>query len=423
MAAIAVINARTLSDPRFDRKLEGYRDRLVKCLEPEIELRHEFLHVRDEALCEQQALFRSKKNIQTLKDLLVPFGVKATSERGPKSAKGVNCIKFTKSEKVNSVIDNDDEAEQPLLQMDEDDRTASDEDDYAAVVDHLAIVASIGTSSTQVYSRYTLIGNLQTGTLAMEADPKLAGVALQQIVKEARRKEVFAPIVLINSINWFFEKTVNLNDKEDPSSWREALGPFKGEDLKGKNEHEARSRMLVEMNSAVRKLNLSRPVLLLCKKDNKISNEWIEFKSKELSKHVDSASEEGFYIVDFGGGGPDIKFFDKASFSLEKVETKRIMLHRQQEFIADMIMRNYESELFKKIVKALKQGILVHAKTNTKKITRNKYGQILCRIFQTGLTRQQHYLGHFDPISEIMNFDDDDVSMNRCLCTFIGHHR
>lgn len=63
------------------------------------------------------------------------------------------------------------------------------------------IVASIGTSSTQVYSENDVIGAMPIGTSALLESPQQAGRLLQRIIESSAELGIEGPIILMNSIS------------------------------------------------------------------------------------------------------------------------------------------------------------------------------------------------------------------------------
>lgn len=335
----------------IDPTLNDYSKKLQEKVSEEsgskVLVKHEFLDVHDETLWEAQALFHlDTENINNIKYILGQFH-------------------------------------------------------WSQKPDGLVIVASIGTSSTQVYSQDKLIGYLETGTTAMKAHPSLAKETLSQIISVGQRKckGILVPIVLINSISFFVKESVNLLDRGA------TLGAVSTEDKDQQNF----SNVLNEMCDAVEAMKLCAPCILWSKKGEsprKIDSSWISFKCCQLCRQY----PHGVYIADFGGGGPDLQYFDGNPKGVcTGVNTKRCLVDKQNDFVADMISRKYDSNaFFNDLVRFFAHEISKHAKEN--KILPQDAGKFVCLIFQTGMCRQQHYKGTFEPSTEITVFEDDDVS-------------
>lgn len=333
-----------------DETLSDYRAELISRVQSKanVILKHEFLSTRNETLWEAQVFFREPQNVDTIKLLLNRFN-------------------------WNPVTD-------PVSEV---------------IIDGLAIVASIGTSSTQVYSQNKLIGTFQTGTTAMKADPKLAGKALKQIITVGRRKGIFAPIVLINSISHFVTDSVNLNNlesvlnviTEDPSEDRAVL-----------------TNILIELCNVVYfDLKVNAPCILRSKsgETTRLKDGWLDIKCAEFVKQY----PRGVYLADFGGGGPDLKYFDGSKCL--NVKTSRFLKDKQESFVKDMISKKYDNVLFQELVTFFADNIVDHATKNG--ILPQDDGNYVCHVYQTGMCRQQHYFRSIEAVTEISDFEDDDV--------------
>ena len=125
----------------------------------------------------------------------------------------------------------------------------------------------------------------------------------------------------------------------------------------------------------------------MLQKKPKFENDWMDVKKEELGRE----HPQGLYMVDLGGGGPDLFYYDSAKGELSNFAKDRFLRTVQDEFIADMIQHRFEESMsFNKLIKFLKTEVTVHA-------LKNDISPIICKIYQTGKARQQHHLGHVEP--------------------------
>lgn len=349
-----------------DFNLDGYRERLSSSLhDNKIKLLHNFLNVRDETIWEAVSLFGQKVNVDNIADILQRFGHKC--EEG----------------------------------------------------DELAIVASVGTSSTQAYSRNTLIGNIQSGTTAMRNDPTLAGLTLRQLLTESKRKGINVPLVLTNSIGYFVKQSVNIATVAENHLADYASEPKEVSDARKKgdaviietaiqNNRDEMSntlQVLKELRKVAHEECTSVPCIIWSKAGEaprKLDNGWVDTRCNQLVNEY----PHGVYVVDFGGGGPDLQFY-KPGQGCASVKKSRFMLNKQESFVTEMIKKRYDNEIFLQIVAFLSEEISKHA--HERDCTRDENDFPVCLVYQTGMARQQAYLGHTNPVAEITSFVDDQV--------------
>ena len=342
-----------------DCLLESYGTALAKNLGPKIELEHQFLSQQDEAEMERLAFFRRVENISIVQTLLSSFEYEGSVEEK--------------------------ESE-------------------------LAIVASIGTSSTQVYSKSGVIGAFLVGSTALRENPILAGELLRQIVQASESKGVRAPIVLANSVGYFVKSSINLNAatdevlnavlEDETLTKAESDGDFAAPAAVAKQSVAAQECLgvLKELAEESRRLGLTKPCIVQCREKPKLKGDWLEVVSTRLGDQY----PQGVYVVDFGGGGPDLHFF-KRDEGLVAVDKDRSFRWGQREFVSEMMARRYAaSAAFQKTVSFLRDRICAHAELHG-------VSPIVCKVFQTGMMRQQHYFGNIEPSSRMMTFNGHDV--------------
>jgi len=143
-------------------KLNQYSLELVTQVsyESRIHTEHQFLSHREQAEMEQVALFGDEENIRIINSLYSKTGYEPT--------------------------------EADLL--------------------HVGVVASIGTSSTQVYTKEYVIGGFLTGSTAMHENPHIAGEVLRRIGNLMKNRGLDVPILLINSIGFTAKTSVAINN-------------------------------------------------------------------------------------------------------------------------------------------------------------------------------------------------------------------
>ena len=142
-----------------DHRLDEYSRRMGQTIidgPREIIFEHYFLELEEEAAMEQQSLFSNPKNLDIVRQLLESFG----------------------------------------------------ED----VGEELAVIVSVGTSSTQVYSKNHLLGAFYVGSTAIVDEPKLAVEMIHQIASACIEKGFLVPIIFVNSIGYLVKKNILLND-------------------------------------------------------------------------------------------------------------------------------------------------------------------------------------------------------------------
>ena len=346
---------RMTADKAADDRLEGYRQQLAEQVAANssgIQLEHEFLHQRDEAAMEQVALFGDEGNIKILTSLLSKAGYSGSAEE-----------------------------------------TAA----------HLAVVASVGTSSTQVYSKGSAVGAFLTGSTAMQERPGLAGEVLNRIVSAMKQKRIDAPIVLVNAIGFMVKSSVNVVGAADDVLLAavddtKLLKAREEGDSKTASKEEAvvagALAVLRELARVANELGLTKPCIVQSREKPKLKGDWLEVQCARFGDRY----PQGVYVVDFGGGGPDLHFFKRGE-GLSSIDKDRSLRLGQPLFVGEMVRREYESsEAFKGTVSFLREKIGAHAAARG-------VSPVLCKVYQTGMARQQHYLGSIEPMSEMSVFE------------------
>lgn len=356
-----------------NNNLDHYSDELaarVSAGSSGIQVVHQFLHLRDEAAMEHVALFSHEQNITIIESLLAKLGASSSGTGTTDVAGADGSVK----------------------------KEQSDGD--------LAIVASVGTSTTQVYSKRGVLGAFLTGSTAMEADPRIAGEVLRQISAAASQAHVDAPIVLVNSIGYLVKRSLRV-DGSSEEEIREAVhdeGVVKAQEsgdaallAKEQAEVEKRVAVLMELSATCASLGLSRGCIVQSREKPRLTGDWMEV----LMGRLLAANPQGYYIVDFGGGGPDLHFCSSAG-ELSKVGADRSLRTCQPLFVSQIVERRYdESESFTRIVAFLREKISAHA-------AEHGVSPVVCKVFQTGMARQQHFMGNIIPSSSILVFDQGE---------------
>ena len=113
-------------------------------------------------------------------------------------------------------------------------------------------------------------------------------------------------------------------------------------------------------------------------------------------------------MVDFGGGGPDIHFYRPPAalgdgYGLLPVDQDRSLRLNQPTFVHEMIHCRYiTSESFRSIVSFLREKITAHSFNS--RPSSQSLDPVLCKVYQMGMARQQHFLGHINPVTDITIF-------------------
>ena len=130
-------------------------------------------------------------------------------------------------------------------------------------------------------------------------------------------------------------------------------------------------------------------------KKPKLKGDWMEVQCGRFGDQY----PQGVYVVDFGGGGPDLHFF-KPSEGLSSIDKDRSLRLGQPLFVGEMLRGEYgSSEAFKGVVSFLREKIGAHAAAHG-------VSPVVCKVYQTGMARQQHYMGGIDAVSEMSVFED-----------------
>jgi hypothetical protein len=179
---------------------------------------------------------------------------------------------------------------------------------------NIGVVASIGTSSTQVYTKEYVIGGFLTGSTAMHENPHIAGEVLRQIGKLMENRGLDVPILLVNSVGFTAKTSVAINNMTETmlplvindEKYQKAhiAGDHSAAEL-AKEEVESGSRILLELAKVSHELGLTKPCIVQSREKPKLKEDWLGV----LCNTVGEQHPQGVNIVDFGGGGPDLNFF------------------------------------------------------------------------------------------------------------------
>ena len=211
----------------------------------------------------------------------------------------------------------------------------------------LAVVASVGTSSTQVYSRSSVVGAFLTGSTAMQERPSLAGEVLSQVVSAMREKGMDAPIVLVNSIGFLVKASVNVVGVTEETLLG-AVNDVKLQKARGEGDAKAVLKeegvvsgavaVLRELSRVAQELGLRKPCIVQSREKPKLKGDWMDVQCARFGDRY----PEGVYVVDFGGGGPDLHFFKRGE-GLTSIDKDRSLRLGQPLFVSEMVRGEYGS--------------------------------------------------------------------------------
>ena len=259
------------------------------------------------------------------------------------------------------------------------------------------VIASCGTSTTQVYSKkFGVLCTFYIGTDTMALDPERANTLTESIllrmIEEKEKDDTFpSTLIFINSIS--FLTTENLvfpllceNEEMAKTIIRENVNVF---NLNAET-------ILFNIHSKALSFAAATEIIIMAKKPKmkKIQNDWLEVKVQEILREEE---EKSFFIVDYGGGGPELFFHTGRGGVLQKAEihdtivggvvkknSLRILRGKQQEFVQEMKMMKYEeSMIFQEIRRWLLDMSLSFLCENEV-----KSGKYCVFIFQTGFARE-----------------------------------
>ena len=229
------------------------------------------------------------------------------------------------------------------------------------------IVISIGTSSTQVYDMYKVLDYYYIGSDAISNNPLQASMLLNNIYSSLFNSDDTLPyhVVICNSISYFISKSILLT-KINQYNLNELC---KEEDIQAINEF------------ALVCNDYNFPTVIVGREStNKLDNKWLRIKAQQVYP------ESSGYIVDFGGGGLDLHYYDHVLHQLNPIAKDKFLRNKQTEFL-ETIQTTNVTDTIDYILNFLIQNIKKH--TNSLELNNNH--QLVCYIYQTGNARQLHF--------------------------------
>lgn len=291
----------------------------------------------------------------------------------------------------------------------------------------VALIVSVGTSSTQTFTAQGVVAAQYIGALAFEADPCNASAAFSLLLAEASTlhtgcgsdRRNFFPVILTNSISFWVQSTVLLNgfsgdvysllDQSALIKAKEAGGD-EGKVLKLEQELLRRRNALAALIS-VASSEQTNPLHIPCILRAKASGDNFKYGWGEVMAELEVSSPSSVYIVDFGGGGPDIRFYPGDGTSVA-VASDRSLRTGQEAFVDEMKRGGdvRHSKVFRGIESFIKRRVLSHylsldlTEEGGGSLDGDREVNIFCKVIQTGKARQQHFLGHYDPDFNVHKF-------------------
>lgn len=322
--------------------LQAYQSSLTQTIPSEtgnINVHHQFLPINIEAELEQKALFESSDVWETLT-------------------------------KIHKTI--------PHLE------TPHDVDGH---VHEGVIFISVGSSSTQVYNSKKVIGAYYIGSDAIELDPSKAMDLSANIFDSLRDQSIDSRLwIYFNSISYFTADIIDLNralsanQSEVSTSEPSAVDSTVSDRIITK---ERKISIAISVLSS-QALKYSITSILLPPHSYRFSNRWLPLVvARELKERSQSA-----FVIDFGGGGMNINYYDAILDTMEFVGKDRFLIGRQDDFVASICdlssdLRDFYIEHIRQIIS---QNIHNHSIKNSLSVT---IGDV--HIYQTGKLRQTYY--------------------------------
>jgi hypothetical protein len=266
----------------------------------DLQVQHEFLNLSEEAALEQKSLFSDHANTLAIQTLMKLY--------------------------------------------DDQDRTLASS----------VVVASIGTSSTQVYTANRVVAAYFIGSAALADEPERGPLLLRSLFGVLERCSLIAsPLIICDSFGYFVSETVllqketsetllskvsqdNLDAAKGVSSDRPAAagdsatatagatGSGSAADKSTRERHARQCQLLHSMWEFVNQYANAPPVFIQAATARpKIRKSWLHMKARQLANDAkrsrgpkaDSfcftgpAAPEGIYLVDFGGGGARLFYY------------------------------------------------------------------------------------------------------------------
>ena len=390
------------SSETFDSCLRNYSSVFSNPISTTIEMEHNFLNIQEESSLEHKALFGNVRNIHTLGLILKSFSVE---------------------------------------------------------YDEGIVIASISTSSTQMFNCDESMGSFYVGTESLMEDPSLAEALLQKMIDVMATHSLPGPLVLLNSISYFINSTIDLTIESSESIEmfinREPLERAIEDD----NQQAIKIELiLTSMLELVQSLDSHMPVIILTKNSRnnsltipRFNYSWVNIKCNELVEQ----HPHGFYMVDFGGSGVSVYFccnsVNKTSdydmpahveqaavnpmlssmynIALENeispnnrrnnesglllsskhqklivlIGQKKTIRNYQEDFVREMSAGAFgASKLYLNTVAYIRKVVTIHALTYD-------ISPITCKIYQTGRARQYHYTNSCEPSLDFLPAPVDEV--------------
>jgi hypothetical protein len=304
-----------------------------------------------------------------------------------------------------------------------------------------AIVCSIGSSSTQVYCADRVIGAYYIGSSSILSNPTLIRELIRDILLTLVRLNISGPLILTNSIGYYYERHIFLNPNSQSQDMD--MDQYLNDQLRY-SKSEASLVVLQNLFTVVQQTmtEWSNPCILLCKDPQlQLHYGWLSIKAKEIYEeyqrrfmsnlglnhqnevavtvegHTQAGVHQqtkhrhpyGFYMVDFGGGGMslsyyqintmDVPFYEK---NLIKISSNRAILACQDSFVKAITDGHADENKELMIMKQfLHESILSHTIEMIRNESNNRSQAkdliVECYIFQTGLLRQHYYVQHIEP--------------------------
>ena len=324
--------------------LDAFSQSLCKSLSVDIALEHQFLDIKEEAYLEKFALFSNVNNVQCIDLLLSHFGLGEGN----------------------------------------------------------VVVVSVDQCTSNVYHRGGVLGSFYVGISALTENPRLIVQMIRQIFSQMRSQGLTTPIVFCNAVGLCINQSVNLLQETSESLEnivrKEALdAAVTSSDPMLINQEEkifSSIWLLLQllMQEACRE---EIPILLKSSKKPRLDHAWICYKAKEIG----SMYCQGIYVVDL--------LSDHFSIYYSQPNNQELLLLTTQEHQIDgkihiSLKQCIESEkdsaaneAFSDVIDSIKKNVVMHALANSIR-------PIVCKILQTGLTRQQHFIGHMRPLHDMI---------------------
>lgn len=267
---------------------------------------------------------------------------------------------------------------------------------------HVAILASVGSSSTQIFTLKEVIGGLLIGTDQILENPRVAELFLSEIIDVVRKKEIMAPLILMGSIGQSVEMTTDLKELKWDTNYKEVA-------RKGNRDYEKWLHTLPALGFACRDSGWEDRCIMQERQieEDKLKSKWLPVMAESLWNDYCSRSDydpevTGIYVTDYGGSGPNLFYYDSLKHKMSSVARDVGLLRgKQPVFVTEMMRgKEEESEGFRKSVDFFEKNISEHAE-------KNGIRKIVLYIRQTGMIRQQFFLHTLEPKIVFDTFESD----------------